>query len=126
MSECVCALCGCPTWPDCGFDLVAKWGPAKERTHRKESGEILLCPDCLNDPRALTTELSQRAGGCCLHVVVEDHNLGDDSIAWCKAWAVREEHTYCEHAADLLAAMTFAERCALFGVDVDEKEYGDA
>jgi len=49
-------------------------------------------------------------GGCCLHIVVEDQNLDDDSVAFCIEQAKSEGHAGCLALAMLYAALSPEER----------------
>lgn len=45
--------------------------------------------------------------GCCLHIVLDDGNLGDDSIRYCMTHA---EHGSCAHLAAMLLKMSPTQR----------------
>lgn len=47
---------------------------------------------------------------CCCHVVVDDPNYGDDSVAGCIVRAAREEHPDCLRLALLLARASLTQR----------------
>jgi hypothetical protein len=48
--------------------------------------------------------------GCCLHVVLDDGNLDNDSVAFCQRWARNKGHDECIAVADLLARMSRTQR----------------
>lgn len=116
-----CTACGAPTFDGCGYELAAYTGPARPRRGEpRADGELRLCPSCENDPRKLLEVLYTRAGaGCCLHVVVDDHNLEDESVAFVQGVARERGHTFCARIADQHAAMTLADRRALHGLRPD-------
>jgi len=45
-----------------------------------------------------------------LHVALEDGNVDDTSVRWCKAWACKEGDTEGEALADVLLTMTKTQR----------------
>lgn len=54
--------------------------------------------------------------GCCLHVVVDDGNTGDASIAICVAEAERRRHALCMAVAQFLGRLSRAQRRAFLRV----------
>lgn len=118
-----CAACGLPTWPDCGYTLAPYFGPAR---YHEPDEEILLCVECASSPAAVVREhVDRQPTGCCLHIVTDDHNLGDDSVAFVRKWAVDHGHSFCVLVADRIGALPFAERMALFGCEGPREEYDD-
>ncbi len=117
MSEPACSICGLPTWPDCGFTLATMYGPTEFPHPVEDRCALLICSECRSDTKSLCAELEQRAYGCCLHITIGDHNISDDSIAFCRTYASKRQHTLCEHVCDLLAAMTVDGRRVLFGCE---------
>ena len=61
-------------------------------------------------PDALPLKASiyaRHSAGCCLHVVIDDGNLGDDTIRYCLGVA---EHDDCRALAAMLLQMTPTQR----------------
>lgn len=55
-------------------------------------------------------------GGCCLHNVLEDHNLDDGSIEWCRAYAEERGHEECADIARRLLQIPENKRHAFRGI----------
>jgi hypothetical protein len=55
--------------------------------------------------------------GCCLHIVVEDGNIGDDSVQFCVDYAQGRgwEHRFCYMVAICYLLMTKHERALVLG-----------
>lgn len=51
--------------------------------------------------------------GCCLHIVLDDGNVHDDSVRFCIDWAHRREHHKCQKLATLLLCMSKTQRSKL-------------
>jgi hypothetical protein len=48
--------------------------------------------------------------GCCLHIVLDDENVGDGDVQFCLEQAVKREHKDCEELARKLLSMTRTQR----------------
>lgn len=60
------------------------------------------------DVAAVIARVYARPGGgagCCLHLVTEDGNVDDGSVAYCQSEAAEAGHADCEEALGLLAQM---------------------
>lgn len=60
----------------------------------------------------ITDDEVQRTRFCCLHIVVEDHNLTDDSVDFCireAGWETKPD-CICLPLAQRIAIMSFRER----------------
>src|SRR5690606_3318945 len=55
----------------------------------------------------------RHAAGCCLHVVLDDANVDDDSVDICKVYARQRGHTACEILAEVISTMSIDERTKL-------------
>jgi hypothetical protein len=63
--------------------------------------------------------------GCCLHIVLDDHNIGKGSIEFCLDWAKTEpnpnypnaNHEDCRAMAELLLRATVKERIEWLKLD---------
>lgn len=51
--------------------------------------------------------------GCCLHIVLDDHNVEDDSVAFCADEAAESGHADCREMAALMARMSRTQRLKL-------------
>jgi hypothetical protein len=51
--------------------------------------------------------------GCCLHIVLDDHNVEDKHIVWCVEHAQKQEHKYCEILGQILLTMSKTQRLKL-------------
>lgn len=54
--------------------------------------------------------------GCCLHIVIDDGNVDDDSVAHCLSLARLDGHADCERLAKLLALMSKTQRQKLYSI----------
>ena len=60
---------------------------------------------------SLLESIYQRhAAGCCLHLVTDDHNFDDESVAHCFNVAVRTRHADCCALISLLSMFPESER----------------
>jgi hypothetical protein len=50
------------------------------------------------------------AAGCCLHIVLDDGNNDDASVAFCQKWARDRGHVLCISVADRFAQLTEEQR----------------
>ncbi len=81
-------------------------------------GTVALCDDCrTDDPSVL--HLIANLGPCCLHIVVDDHNTGDDSVRFVLDYANERGHTFCAWFATELLAMSEAGRRHLLGCEAE-------
>lgn len=48
--------------------------------------------------------------GCCLHIVLDDGNVDNGSVAHCMEWAREQGHPDCLELAELLATMSKTQR----------------
>lgn len=48
--------------------------------------------------------------GCCLHVVLDDGNIDDQSVAWCRDEAQRQGHADCFLLANTMLEMSRTQR----------------
>lgn len=104
---------GAPTWsgPDHARKVAHRrkathpgWGPAPEVVIPPEPEEgppddgpsLALLKDCIR------RIYEDHCVGCCLHVVTDDGNVDDDSIAFCITYAKEQGHPFCEEVARLL------------------------
>jgi hypothetical protein len=107
LSECAVCLNSEEIAVLCGDALVPMVGPDNV-TH--------VCSNCLADPdiqpwRAVV----DASAGCCNHIVTDDGNCGNDSLAYCREQAERAGHTFCLEVNRRFAAMTYSERRAVIG-----------
>lgn len=59
----------------------------------------------------------QRNGvGCCLHIVIDDGNVGDQSVQFCLEQAQAAGHEDCIAAAEMLLAMSKTQRSKVYGL----------
>ena len=56
---------------------------------------------------------ARHPAGCCLHIVLDDGNVDDDSVRFCVGYAVGEGHTECEWLARILLRMSKTQRLRL-------------
>ena len=55
----------------------------------------------------------RHAAGCCLHIVLDDGNVKDDSVRFCQKTAAERHHPRCLSLADILLAMSKTQRLKL-------------
>jgi hypothetical protein len=48
--------------------------------------------------------------GCCVHIVLDDGNVDDDSVAFCVGYARENEHPECVAMAETLLRMSRTQR----------------
>ena len=48
--------------------------------------------------------------GCCLHSVLDDANLDDHSVEWCRTYATKRGHQDCELLAMNIANLSLEDR----------------
>ena len=48
--------------------------------------------------------------GCCLHIVLDDCNVSDGDVQFCRDYAVERGHTDCVTLSDLLLKMSKTQR----------------
>jgi len=89
------------------IDDIASWWQAGSSWH-VDDGEHWFPADLV---RYTTYSLP---GGCCLHLVADDGNYDDETVAWCLGEAERAGHARCRRAARLLQQMTEDERAWTF------------
>ena len=64
--------------------------------------------------RPLVRELYGRhSAGCCLHVVLDDGNVQDDSVRFCIEWARGRGCAECERLGEVLLQMSKTQRLKL-------------
>lgn len=119
-----CYACGAEAYPDAPFGLEPFTGPALgPYSSAPRTGHFHVCTSCLADHDALRTLLRvlyERHGtGCCLHVVVDDHNVDDSSVDFCLGWAKEHGHSFCELLAQRLRALPEHERRFVLNVPSD-------
>jgi hypothetical protein len=51
--------------------------------------------------------------GCCLHIVLDDDNIGDKSVEFCLEQAKAKGHADCQRLAELLLQMSKTQRLKL-------------
>ncbi len=51
--------------------------------------------------------------GCCLHVVLDDGNLENESVMWSKNHAITQQHELCIRVGRLLRRMSVKQRIEL-------------
>ncbi len=56
----------------------------------------------------------KQSGGCCLHIVLDDGNIGFDSVQWCKEYASEKKCRICVKCCDMLAELTEDQRQELY------------
>ena len=67
--------------------------------------------------RPLVAALYRRhAAGCCLHIVLDDGNVGDEHVDFCIQWATDHNHPDCLSLAKLLRHMSRTQRKKLYEV----------
>lgn len=67
----------------------------------------------LTDIATLVREVYESPGGaagCCLHIVLDDGNVGYDSVRFCIDYARENKHPKCELLAELLLRMSKTQR----------------
>lgn len=74
---------------------------------------------CVRAQQLSLSVYERNCAGCCLHVLLDDHNVGDDTAAFCLQWAKDqlaaegEEHRECVELAGLVVAMSRTQRLKL-------------
>lgn len=53
---------------------------------------------------------SVNCAGCCLHIVLDDHNLEDGHVDFCIRYASSREHEGCREIGNALRERTFEHR----------------
>ena len=53
----------------------------------------------------------RHSAGCCMHIVLDDGNLEDGSIEFCRGIA---EHDDCRRLADMMLQMTMSQRRRIY------------
>ena len=108
--------------PECAICTVDwAWEPEHDWTNLGRAGHknevFMLCEMCTKDLGTngdfalLKLHTSYVvSNGCCLHVTLEDYNVDDDSIKFCKEYAVKKEHALCARVADYLATIPAEQR----------------
>ena len=51
--------------------------------------------------------------GCCLHILLDDDNIDDDSAVFCLNNAIESRHADCEQLARLICRMSWTQRRVL-------------
>lgn len=59
---------------------------------------------------AVKSIYARHSAGCCLHIVLDDINTDDSSVALCWTTALEENHEDCRRAASYLADLAPHER----------------
>lgn len=117
----VCVLCDWDTdWnnddPQYNVAVVEYSGP-KFSVGQSGTEIFGICTNCQTADHELLRELYMRHGtGCCLHVVVDDHNAEDATVDFCIKWAQSRGHTFCEHLGNRLRGMSLQDRKKLLHV----------
>lgn len=75
-------------------------------------------PGALNTVRSVVQSLQRRiyagnAAGCCLHIVIDDGNLDDDSVAHCIENAKSNNHPVCIALSHILKGFDAEHRALL-------------
>lgn len=55
----------------------------------------------------------KHAAGCCLHIVLDDCNLKNQDVIFCRSAAIEAGHLDCLHLAEKLLLMTISQRARL-------------
>lgn len=61
----------------------------------------------------LTALFERSSSGCCLHIVLDDCNLKNDDVIFCRSKAIERGHMDCLHLAEKLLLMTISQRARL-------------
>lgn len=57
---------------------------------------------------------SEHPAGCCLHIVLDDGNVRDSDVDFCRQWAIDHKHEDCEKLALKLRSMSRTQRAKLY------------
>lgn len=99
----------------CGWE--SSWGDAEYYSFvGYDDNLITLCGCCRFDHEEVLRLFSAQPHiGCCLHVLVDDGNIGDDTADFCLRWAEDRGHSFCFLVAEIIRSMSVTDRFRRWG-----------